>query len=207
MSNFNAASSLKSAAVGKFLVRLLWVVVGVGIASTLFSLLAVIAQPLYQLLASIDGVISIIALVVSVISIIIFLIWLHRIHADLKNLFQEYPITPGGAIARFLIPIYSLWGIYNTLFTFAEKFQEEGGDLTRSSEQVRSLIAPLYGFMIGSRFMNRIVFEGYKNPGDKLLPLWLLLSCFLDLGFTVVLLQLIKTMRTAVTQKAKRNIA
>jgi Domain of unknown function (DUF4328) len=207
MSNFNAASSLKSAAVSSFLVRLLWVLVGVGIISTFFTLLAVIAQPLYQMLASVDGLLSIISLLISVISIIIFLIWLHRIHADLKHLFPEYPITPGGAIARFLIPIYSLWGIANTLSTFAEKFQVEGGDLTSSSEQVKSLIAPLYGFMIGSRALSRIVFEAAKNPEDKFMPVWLLLSCFFDLGFTIVLLQLTKTMRTAVTQKAKRAIA
>ncbi|MBD2297366.1 DUF4328 domain-containing protein [Nostoc sp. FACHB-87] len=207
MTNFNAASSLKSAAIGKFLVRVLWVVVGVGIVSTLFSLLAVIAQPVYQVVASLDGVVSIVALLTSIASIIIFLIWLHRIHTDLKNLFQEYPISPGGAIARFLIPIYSLWGINNTLSTFADKFKPEGGDLTSAGEQVRSLIAPLYGFMIGSRAVNRIVFDAYKHPEDKFLPVWLLLSCFLDLGFTVVLLQLIKTMRTAVTQKAKRTVA
>lgn len=207
MTNFNAASSLKSVGIGKFLVRLLWVLIGFGIISTLFSGLAVVAEPLYNLIASVDGLISIVSLLLSVTSIIIFLIWLHRIHADLKNLFPEYPITPGGAIARFIIPIYSLWGIYNTLVTFAAKFKEEGGDLIRSSEQVRSLIEPLYGFMIGSRFMNRVVFEASKNPDDKFLPLWILLSCFLDLGFIVVLLQLTKTMRTAVNQKAKRTVA
>ncbi|BBD62164.1 hypothetical protein NIES2109_50020 [Nostoc sp. HK-01] len=206
MSNFNAGSSLKSAAIGKFLVRLLWVLIGIGVISTFFSLLAVIAQPIYQIFASIDGLISIVSLLIGVISIIIFLVWLHRIHTDLKNLFQEYPITPGGAIARFMIPIYSLWGISHTLSTFAEKFQAEGGDLTSLSERVRSLIAPLYCFMIGSRALNRIVFEASKNPGDKFLPVWFLVSCFVDLGFTVVLLQLTKTMGTAVTQKAKRNI-
>ncbi|PHJ61423.1 hypothetical protein VF14_30620 [Nostoc linckia z18] len=208
MNNLNDAESLKSAGVGRLLVRLLSVVLGVGLVSTLFSLLQVIAQPLYQLLAFLDGLISIISLILGVTSVIVFLIWLHRLHADLKNLFQEYPISPGGAIARFLIPIYSLWGIANTLSTFADRFKDEGGDLTSLSEKVRSLIAPLYGLMIGSNTVGRIAFtEAAKNPNDKFLPVWFLLSCILDVGLTAILLQLAKTMRTAITQKAKRAIS
>ncbi|MBN3872748.1 MAG: DUF4328 domain-containing protein [Nostoc sp. JL33] len=208
MNNFNAASSLKSAGVGRLLVRLLWVLLGFGIASTLLSLLQVIAQPLYQLLASLDALISIVTLLFSLTSIIVFMIWLYRLHADLRNLFKEYPITPGGAIARFLIPIYSLWGIANTLSTFADRFKVEGDDFTRLSEQVRSLISPLYGFMIGSNVLNRIAFqEAAKNPQDKFLPFWFLFSCILGLGITAILLQLAKTMQTAITQKAKRAIS
>ncbi|MEH2378256.1 MAG: hypothetical protein V7K27_05025 [Nostoc sp.] len=208
MNNFNAASSLKSAGVGRLLVRLLWVLLGFGIASTLLSLLQVIAQPLYQLLASLDTLISIVTSLFNLTLLIVFLIWLYRLHADLRNLFKEYPITPGGAIARFLIPIYSLWGIANTLSTFADRFKVEGDDFTPLSEQVRSLINPLYIFMMGSNFVNRIAFkEAAKNPQDKFLPFWFLLSCILDLGFTAVLLQLAKTMQTAITQKAKRAIS
>ncbi len=208
MNNLNDAESLKSAGVGRLLVRLLWVVLGVGLVSTLFSLLQVIAQPLYQLLAFLDGLVSIISLILGVTSVIVFLIWLHRLHADLKNLFQEYPISPRGAIARFLIPIYSLWGIANTLSTFADRFKGEGGDLTSLSEKVRSLIAPLYGLMIGSNAVGRIAFtQAAKNPDDKFLPVWFLLSCILDVGLTAILLQLAKTMRTAITQKAKRAIS
>jgi hypothetical protein len=136
------------------------------------------------------------------------MIWLYRLHADLRDIFKEYPITPGGAIARFLIPIYSLWGIANTLSTFADRFKGEGEDLTRLSEQVRSLIGPLYGFMIGSNLLNRLAFtEVVKNPEDKFLPFWFLFSCILDLGLTAILLQLAKTMQTAITQKAKSAIS
>ncbi|QMS87974.1 DUF4328 domain-containing protein [Nostoc edaphicum CCNP1411] len=208
MNNFNASSSLKSAGVGRLLVRLLWMLLGFGIASTLLSLLEVIAKPLYQLLASLDALVSIISLFISLISIIVFFVWLYRLHADLKNLFKEYPITPGGAIARFLIPIYSIWGIANTLSTFADRFKAEGDDLTRLSEQVRLLIGPLYGFMIGSNLVTRMALtESFKNPENQFLPFWFLLSCILDLGFSATLLQLTKTMRTAITQKAKRAIS
>ncbi|MBC1218460.1 DUF4328 domain-containing protein [Nostoc sp. UCD121] len=208
MNNFNAVISLKSAGIGRLLVRLLWVLLGFGVASTLLSLLQLIAKPLYQLLASLDALISIVTLLFSLISIIVFMIWLYRLHADLRDIFKEYPITPGGAIARFLIPIYSLWGIANTLSTFADRFKGEGEDLTRLSEQVRSLIGPLYGCMIGSNLLNRLAFtEAVKNPEDKFLPFWFLFSCILDLGLTAILLQLAKTMRTAITQKAKSAIS
>jgi hypothetical protein len=208
MNNFNTVISLKSAGIGRLLVRLLWVLLGFGVASTLLSLLQVIAKPLYELLASLDALLSIVTLLFSLISIIVFMIWLYRLHADLKDIFKEYPITPGGAIARFLIPIYSLWGIANTLSTFADRFKGEGEDLTRLSEQVRSLIGPLYGCMIGSNLVNRLAFtEAVKNPEDKFLPFWFLFSCILDLGLTAILLQLAKTMRTAITQKAKSAIS
>ncbi|MEJ6480266.1 DUF4328 domain-containing protein [Nostoc punctiforme UO1] len=208
MNNFNAVISLKSAGIGRLLVRLLWVLLGFGVASTLLSLLQLIAKPLYQLLTSLDALISIVTLLFSLTSIIVFMIWLYRLHADLRDIFKEYPITPGGAIARFLIPIYSLWGIANTLSTFADRFKGEGEDLTRLSEQVRSLIGPLYGCMIGSNLVNRLAFtEAVKNPEDKFLPFWFLFSCILDLGFTAILLQLAKTMRTAITQKAKSAIS
>ncbi|QHG18472.1 DUF4328 domain-containing protein [Nostoc sp. ATCC 53789] len=208
MNNFNAVISLKSASIGRLLVRLLWVLLGFGVASTLLSLLQLIAKPLYQLLASLDALISIVTLLFSLTSIIVFMIWLYRLHADLRDIFKEYPITPGGAIARFLIPIYSLWGIANTLSTFADRFKGEGEDLTRLSEQVRSLIGPLYGFMIGSNLLNRLAFtEAVKNPEDKFLPFWFLFSCILDLGLTAILLQLAKTMQTAITQKAKSAIS
>ncbi|MFN6515984.1 MAG: DUF4328 domain-containing protein [Nostoc sp. CreGUA01] len=208
MNNLNDAESLKSAGVGRLLVRILWVVLGIGLLSTLFSLLQVIAQPVYQLLALLDGMVSIISLILGVTSVIVFLVWLHRLHADLKNLFHEYPISPGGAIARFIIPLYSLWGIANTLSTFADRFKGEGGDLTSLSEKVRSLIAPLYGLMIGSNAVGRIAFtQAAKNPEDKFLPVWFLLSCILDVGLTAILLQLAKTMQTAITQKAKRAIS
>ncbi|MBE8998714.1 DUF4328 domain-containing protein [Nostoc sp. LEGE 12447] len=208
MNNFNTVISLKSAGVGRLLVRLLWVLLGFGVASTVLSLLQVIAKPLYGLLASLDALLSIVTLLFSLISIIVFMIWLYRLHADLKDIFKEYPITPVGAIARFLIPIYSLWGIANTLSTFADRFKGEGEDLTRLSEQVRSLIGPLYGCMIGSNLVNRLAFtEAVKNPEDKFLPFWFLFSCILDLGLTAILLQLAKTMRTAITQKAKSAIS
>jgi hypothetical protein len=208
MNNFNAVISLKSASIGRLLVRLLWVLLGFGVASTLLSLLQLIAKPLYQLLASLDALISILTLLFSLTSIIVFMIWLYRLHADLRDIFKEYPITPGGAIARFLIPIYSLWGIANTLSTFADRFKGEGEDLTRLSEQVRSLIGPLYGCMIGSNLLNRLAFtEAVKNPEDKFLPFWFLFSCILDLGLTAILLQLAKTMQTAITQKAKSAIS
>ncbi|WP_392531526.1 DUF4328 domain-containing protein [Nostoc sp. C117] len=208
MNNLNDANSLKSSGVGKLLVRLLWLLLGFGLVSTFFSLLQVIAQPVYQVFGSLDGLVSIVSLILSLISLVVFFIWLHRLHADLKNLFEEYPITPGGAIARFIIPIYSLWGMANTLSTFAERFKVEGGDLTALSEEVRSLIAPLYGFIIGSNALNRIALtQAVKNPDDKFLPVWFLLAGFVDLGLTFTWLKLTKTMGTAVTQKAKRTIS
>lgn len=173
----------------------------------LFCLLEVVAKPVYQLVAALDGIVSIVGLIINIISVIVFLVWLNRLHADLRNLFKEYPISPGGAIARFIIPIYSIWGIANTLYTFANKFEAEGGDLTSLGKDVRSSVGPIYAFMFGTNALNRFIFrEATKNPPDAFLPVWYLLSSVLDIGYAAIFLALTKTMRTAVIQKSKRVV-
>jgi hypothetical protein len=205
MANFNSALPLKSKGVSKFLMSLLWLRLGTNIISTIFALLEIIAKSIYELLAAIDGILAIASLFIILASVIILLVWLHRIHADLRDIFPEYKITPSGAVCRFLIPIYSLWGMNNALSTFANQFQEEGGDLTELSKQIRSLIAPLYSCVILSNVLGRITFsEITRNPENTILPVLYLVSGFADIGLTLVFIQLVKAMQTAVTQKAKR---
>jgi hypothetical protein len=207
MSNFNSLPNLRSVGVAKILTQALQIRLGIAIASTLFSLIELIDQTLYKSFASIDELVSLASLFVAVGSVIIFCIWLYRIHVDLKNLFDGYSITPGGSVARFVIPFYSIWGTANIFNTFADKFQPEGGDLSQFGKNVRSLIAPFYGFLIGSNAINRIALrESLKNPNNPSLPMMFFVSAILDVGLSLVFIFLTKEIQSAVNQKAKRAV-
>ncbi|MBF2006589.1 MAG: hypothetical protein IGS49_14255 [Chlorogloeopsis fritschii C42_A2020_084] len=101
---------------------------------------------------------------------------------------------------------YNIWGVWNTLSTFRESFHKEGGDLTSLSEKLKTLIPLLYAFTASSNVLGRLVFSNVsKNPQGQIPPLLLLISCIVDVGLAFVLLELVKTMRTAIAQKAKRE--
>lgn len=201
-----AASSLKSTGVCKLLISLFWVRLGFAIVTTLFSVIEVALPSLYQIITVIDGLQAIGVLVINLSSAIVFIIWIHRIHADLKNLFTDYPITPGGALARFLIPFYNIWGIWNTLSTFAEWFNKEGGDLISLSNKLKSLIPFLYAFTFISRGLDRILFRQAFSEQGEIDPILLLISCVVDVGLAVALLLVSKTMGKILTQKVKREV-
>jgi hypothetical protein len=207
MSNFNSLPNLRSVSVAKVLTQALKIRLGIAIASALFSLIELINKTLYKNFAPIDELISFASLFVAVGSVIIFCVWLYRIHVDLKNLFDGYSITPGGSLARFLIPFYSIWGIANVFNTFSDKFELEGGDLSQFAKDVRSSIAPFYGCIISSNVINRVALsESFKNPENPSLPLIFFISAMLDIGLSFVFLSLTKAMQSAVNQKAKRAV-
>ncbi|NJR15158.1 MAG: hypothetical protein HC785_05260 [Calothrix sp. CSU_2_0] len=207
MSNLNSTPNLRSLGIGKVLTQLLQIRLGIAIASAFFSLIELIAKPLYQIVAPIDELLSLVSIFIALGSVIIFCVWLYRIHLDFKNLFGDYAITPGGSIARFLIPFYNIWGIANIFNTFADKFEPEGGDLNKFGKDVRSLIAPFYGCLFGSNAINRVAIqESFKNPNNPSLPLMFFISAILDIGLSFVFLSFTKAMQSAVNQKAKRTV-
>ena len=53
------------------------------------------------------------------ITMALFLIWFYRLQKTLKAVFPRYPITPWGAVARFALPFYNVWGIWTILAAIA----------------------------------------------------------------------------------------
>jgi hypothetical protein len=205
MSSFNSLPVLRSVGVGEVLTQTLQIRLGIAIAFTFFSLIELIAKPLSQIIAPINELISLVSIFVDPCSLIFFCVWLYRIHLDLNNLFDGYSITPGGSIARFLIPLYNIWGIANMYNTFADKFEHEGGDLSEFSKNIRSSILPLYSFMIASSVISRFIFpEFITNPENPSLPLIFFISAILDVALIFILLSLTRAMQSVVDRKAKR---
>ena len=43
---------------------------------------------------------------------LLFIVWVCVLHADLRRLKPDYPLSPWGALAAMLIPLYNLWGFW-----------------------------------------------------------------------------------------------
>ncbi|MDJ0707753.1 MAG: hypothetical protein QNJ46_31140 [Leptolyngbyaceae cyanobacterium MO_188.B28] len=56
----------------------------------------------------------------------LFLVWLYRLQVRLTSAFPECRITPWGAVARFALPFYNCWGIWNLLTTIANHLKSWG---------------------------------------------------------------------------------
>ncbi len=138
---------------------------------------------------------------ISYITIALFLVWLHRLHASLGKVFHQYPITPWGAVARFAIPFYSLWGIGNTLTTLANHFKLRGGELIRWGAALQGWIPWFYITLIASNVMSRIYWEQMRNSREEELSPWFFLAkAVTALVFSVVWLQIVRIMNKGMNQ-------
>ena len=202
-----AYKSLKSTGICKLLIRLFRISLGFTISSSLFSLIEVLLPSVYQNIVLIDALQAIVGFLVHLTSFVVFMIWMYRIHVDLKIFFTDYPITPGGSLARYLIPFYNIWGIWNTLSTFAERFSKESGDIKELSDNLKKLIPLLYALSFISNALNRLLLKQALSGDGQMNPILLLITCPIDIGLTIAFLELAKTMGSTITKKAKREIA
>jgi len=204
MKNSDAATPLKSHGVSRLLMQFAWANVSLNIVSLILSLLKVIAPTIEAPLQGLQQILVIVSIPVALILFVLFLVWLYRLHVDLKVLFNDYPITPGGALARFIIPIYSIWGIWNALSTFANRFNQEGGELAKCAEYINPLIGGFYALTITSNMLNREL-SRMQTQNPEIEPLWLfLLNDVVALGLSFMLLLMVKSMSSAVVAKARQ---
>lgn len=138
---------------------------------------------------------------ISYITIALFLIWLHRLHASLGRVFNQYPISPWGAVARFAIPFYSLWGIGNTLTTLANQFKSGGGELIRWGASLKWWIPWFYVSLITSNVLSRIYWEQVRNYRDEDLSPWFFVAkTGTDLVFSVIWLQIVRIISKGISK-------
>lgn len=204
MNNSDAATPLKSHGVSRLLMQFAWASVSLNIVSLILSLLKVIVPTIAVSLQGLQQILAIVSIPVFLIFLVLFLVWLYRLHVDLKVLFNDYPITPGGAIARFLIPIYSIWGIWNTISTFAKRFHQEGGELAKYTEYTTSSLGGFYALTTTSNMLTREILK-MQRQNPEIEPLWLLfLDSLVSLGLSSILLLMVKSMSSAVVAKARQ---
>jgi hypothetical protein len=79
--------------------------------------------------------------------------WLYQYHRDLVGLFPGYPISPWGAVARAMIPIYHYWGFWNTWDTAQKVFDAAGRPRPRLS--LRTALIMYYVVWLGLGLVKR----------------------------------------------------
>ncbi|HEY9620458.1 MAG TPA: hypothetical protein V6C78_08815 [Crinalium sp.] len=107
-------------------------------------------------------------------TVLFMLLWLHRFHARLRQLFNDYPISPWGAVARFAIPFYNFWGIWNLFTTLARRV----GRVNRASAQYGKVLKrwlPIFYISFLASNGLRQVYWAHVDPqtGQDEVALWL----------------------------------
>jgi hypothetical protein len=140
------------------------------------------------------------------VTVVITLVWLHRLHASLRTTFSEYPIQPWGAVARFIIPFYSLWGIWNIFATLANRLDSQQGDLVHFGTSLRRWLLWFYLSMISSNLLNQIYLFQYRRAlVENFSPWFFVAKNGAALLFAIVWLQIVRLSNKAIIQTRKRN--
>jgi hypothetical protein len=124
-------------------------------------------QPFASLLAGVVSIAEFIvtpfhqaSLWITLAIVCLSLIWLHRMHASLKGLFGDYPISPDGAVARFATPLLNLWGMSSTLLTLARYLSQFNLDLP--SQIIRQLTVWFYLSLLLAFSMTMLIPVGLR---------------------------------------------
>ncbi|WP_400162460.1 hypothetical protein ACAF76_002440 [Brevibacillus sp. TJ4] len=136
----------KVEASGKYLFVFLLVHAAATFLSFLFSCIETLAEDVYlEYVLSIDIVVDLFAYIVYWMMLILYLVWIWRLHKEYRQLAPNYPVTPGGALARILIPFYSIVGMW-TVYSIMARFLRGYDEMTaRYGMRIRFLI-PFYYF-------------------------------------------------------------
>lgn len=130
--------------------KYLFVFLIVGLASSgislLFSLVEAWDESFYvDYVRDLDVAVGIFTSITAMMATILFLVWIFRVHKEYKQISSDYPITPGGALCRILIPFYNivgLWTIYSTMSRFLIQYD---ADVEKHGKRLRMII-PFYYF-------------------------------------------------------------
>lgn len=149
----------------------------------------------FQSIMKVDQTVSFFYFILWIITLFIYLIWIYKVHKDLRKLNPEYPIKPGGALARVLIPIYNLYGMWNVFSTMVDFFKNHA--MTESYAKSLKTLIPFYYilfFVTGTlqRMMNRnlilneqVIFLTYLLDFFFMISIFLMTKVILD-AFSVL---------------------
>lgn len=144
---------------------------------------------------------------VSLVLLIVFIVWILDLHRDLVYLFPDYPITPGWAVARLLIPIYNLWGTWNVFVTMVRTFQEDSDRLRKPGTTLYSWLIVMYSALIlsylyiGEKVMT-VFSEQNVISYEGLLTGWDLFGIVLGIVTLIAYIGMTQTISLALNEKS-----
>lgn len=153
---------------------------GINIVTTFFY--AYLYYEVYVEIASLDQVVVIADILIWYIACIIFLIWIFKVHADLRKINPEYRISPGGSLARILIPFYNIYGYWSVFSTMADYFKEQS-NIKNIGNRLALMIPFFYILLLGTQLLNRraasgMVMSDHMVMITVLLEFLLVIICF-----------------------------
>ncbi|WP_134687398.1 DUF4328 domain-containing protein [Brevibacillus migulae] len=151
----------KSIGIGKFLFIFLCVGIVLSFLLALCSLAyAIDPEWFLDYVETVEIGISILSIFLLIVTFALFFIWIFRVHRDFKQISDSYPVTPWGALARILIPIYNLvglWTIYRDMAHFL--IARESKELRSQGWKLKSMIPYYYFPIFVQNILNRIIFR------------------------------------------------
>ncbi|WP_163579304.1 hypothetical protein [Gracilibacillus saliphilus] len=158
-------------------------------------------------LASIDQAISVIYLVIFIITGVFYLVWIYKVHKDLRSINSQYPITPGGALARIMIPIYNIYGLWNVFSTMGNYF----GDYSSTVKQAKIITAllPYYYILYWlTNILDRLIVRGHIINDHVIVSSYVLdtVLVVIYLCMTKYILESLQIMSTEITSNSKSQI-
>lgn len=175
----------------RILLGLLWLRFGIDSLILIHSLLSAgsfslyagldlanVNQPFASLLAVVVSIADFLftplgpwSLWITLITTLLFLFWLYRLHRNLRELFRPYPISQGGAILRFVLPLYNFWGIGSIFLTLAHHLEARSHP-NPSSRTIRRLTLWLYGLLLFTAGLQGVYFWLLIQGSGAITSLW-----------------------------------
>lgn len=205
---------LKSERVGRVLLWLLRIAVPFNSLLTIPTLTEITLPTTPPIITALEHLLSVpwIAIPFGCVYLGIILLsmeWLYHLHKDLHQYYGSYPITSWKAVIRLIVPIYNIWGIWNTLMTIARHFKVEGGRLRRHGLFLQRLVPVMYGLFTAYYLLDHLRYR-YTGGGraipilnipDSLVLVVIAGQELLSLGMVLVLLAITQTIVNAMQLK------
>ena len=146
---------------------------------------------------------SILLFLASVAFQVVYLVWVYKYHKDLKFHFNNYPVTPGQALARRLIPLLNIWGIWN-YHTQLTKRLREYPDLAGFARPINVLLILFYLFT----FFSDIFIQGdfsaafsYLKEASAAVQIGRVIGISANIALSLVAMRLVSLMNTLLIRR------
>ncbi|RIW28458.1 hypothetical protein D3H55_21940 [Bacillus salacetis] len=173
---------------GKVIEGFLWTDIGLS-AVLIANILIVNIAGAGEAFLLFDALISLILGMVSITYTILYLVWLFKIHKHLQQVDSSYPITPGGALARVMIPLYNLYGIWNVYSTMARYFKDRFST-NNLGARLAGFVPVLYLLIFPTSILNTVL---SGQPAEQSYSTWWFISYIGDIALVIMYILIVKT--------------
>ncbi|AUT00024.1 hypothetical protein CLI64_06305 [Nostoc sp. CENA543] len=134
--------------------------------------------------------------------------WIYRLHEDLHQCYDNYPISSWNALWSFIFIIF----IWKTLMTIANHFQAESRQLQRYGLRLYRLVPTIYGIFITSYLLRQAIYKydytgrvvAFNNIPEFLIMIFIVGKEILEIGGVIVILTITQTIVDAMQLKVRQ---